>query len=212
MPLPLGHAAIALTTHNVCCKNYSAISWWKVVVFVVVLANLPDIDVVIGLLLQGNGCVFHRGPTHSLLFALFMGFLASIAWKLWSQVPKMSFGSCSLLILSHVLADFFFTSSRVSLFWPFEVNWATGYSGWRDVINSVFLHAFQDTGIIMGCVLILILSRLTKGYLYNIRAIANDFKILVSQDSRFVSYQRQRAKKPKQYCSYDQRNGKQVPS
>jgi hypothetical protein len=211
MPLPLGHAAIALTTHNMCCKNNLAFSWWKVVVFVVVLANLPDIDVVIGLLLRGNGCVFHRGPTHSLLFVLFMGFLASIAWKVWSQVPKMSFGSCSLLILSHVLADFFFTSSRVSFFWPFEVNWATGYGGWQDVINSIFLQGFQGTGIIMGCVLILILSRLTKGYFYNIRAIANDFKILVSQDSRFVSYQRQRARKSKQYCSYDQREGKQVP-
>ncbi len=62
MPLLLGHAAIGLTTHDMCCKNNLAFSWWKVVVFVVVLANLPDIDVVIGLLLQGNGCVFHRGP------------------------------------------------------------------------------------------------------------------------------------------------------
>jgi hypothetical protein len=197
MPLPFGHAAIALTTHDVCSKNNSAISWWKVVVFVVVLANLPDIDIVIGLVLQGNGCVFHRGPTHSLLFALFMGLLASIAWKLWSQVPKMSFGMCSLLILSHVLADLFFTSSRVSFFWPFEVNWATGYSGWRDVINSVFLQPYQDTGIIMVCGLIMILSRLTKEHLYNIRAIANDFKILVTQDIRFISYQRQRARRPK---------------
>lgn len=209
MPLPFSHAAIALTTHDVCSKNNSAFSWWKVVVFVVVLGNLPDIDVLIGLLLQGNGCVFHRGPTHSLLFALSMGFLASIAWKFWSQVPKMSFGSCSLLILSHVLADFLFTSSRVSFFWPFEVNWATGYSGWRDVINSVFLEAFQDTGIIVGCGLIMILTRLTKGYL--IRAIANDFKILVSQDSPFISYQRQHAIKPKQHRSYDLREGKQVP-
>ena len=197
MPLPFGHAAIALTTYDVCSKNNSATSWWKVVVFVVVLANLPDIDIVIGLVLQGNGCVFHRGPTHSLLFALFMGFLASIAWKLWSQVPKMSFRTCSLLILSHVLADLFFTGSRVSFFWPFEVNWATGYSGWQDVINSAFLQPYQDTGIIMVCGLIMILSRLTKEHLYNIKAIANDFKILVTQDIRFISYQRQRARKSK---------------
>ena len=203
MPLPLGHAAIGLTTHDVCSKNNTTFSQWKVVVFVAVLANLPDMDVVIGLIFQGNGSVFHRGPTHSLFFALFMGFLASIAWKFWSQVPKMSFGNCFLVILSHVLADFFFTSSRVSFFWPFEVNWAAGYSGWGDVMNSVFLQSFQDTGIIMGCGLIVILARLTRGYSYNTGIIANDFKILVSQASPLVSDQRERAKKSKRDCSYD---------
>jgi len=203
MPLPLGHAAIGLTTHDVCSKNNTTFSQLKVVVFVVILANLPDMDVVIGLIFQGNGSVFHRGPTHSLFFALFMGFLASIAWKFWSQVPKMSFGNCFLVILSHVLADFFFTSSRVSFFWPFEVNWAAGYSGWGDVMNSVFLQSFQDTGIIMGCGLIVILARLTRAYSYNTGIIANDFKILVSQASPLVSYQRERAKKSKRDCSYD---------
>jgi hypothetical protein len=50
MPLPLCHAAIGLTTYNLCSKSKSAFNDWKVVVFVAVLANLPDIDVVIGLL------------------------------------------------------------------------------------------------------------------------------------------------------------------
>ena len=190
MPLPLGHAAIGLTTHDVCSKNSSTSSKWKVVAFVVALANLPDMDVVIGLLFQGNGCVFHRGPTHSLFFALSMGFLASIAWKFWSQIPKMSFGNCFLVILSHVLADLVFTNSRVSFFWPFEVNWSTGYSGLADVMNSVLLESFQDTGILMGCGLIMIITRLIRGYPYNIRTIVNDFKILVSQASPLVSYQR----------------------
>ena len=201
MPLPLGHAAIGLTTHDVCSKNESAFSRWKVFIFVVLLENSPDIDVVIGLVLQGNGCAFHRGPTHSLFFALFMGFVASIAWKFWSQVPKMRFGMSFLLILSHVLADFFFTSSQVSFFWPFEVNWATGYSGWIDVTNSVFIEAFQDVGIIMGCVLIMILTRLTRGYLYHIRSITNGLKIFVGQSTPLLSYQRQRAGNSKRDCS-----------
>ena len=202
MPLPLGHAAIGLTAHDVCSKDDSAFSRWKVFIFVVVLANLPDIDVVIGLVLQGNGCIFHRGPTHSLFFALFMGCVASVAWKFWSQVPKMRFGMCFLLILSHVLADFFFTSSQVSFFWPFEVNWATGYSGWIDVTNSVFLQAFQDTGIIVACGLIMILTRLTRGYLDHIRTITHGFKVFVGQSTRLLSCQRQRAGNSKQDCSY----------
>ena len=202
MPLPLGHAAVGLTTYDVCSKNDSAFSRWKVFIFVVLLANLPDIDVVIGLLLQGNGCAFHRGPTHSLFFALFMGFVASVAWKFWSQVPKMGFRMCFLLILSHVLADFFFTSSQVSFFWPFEVNWATGYSGWIDVTNAVFLEAFHDAGIIMACGLIMILTRLTRRCLDHIRTSTNGFKILVGESTPLLSYQRQGPRNSKQDCSY----------
>jgi membrane-bound metal-dependent hydrolase YbcI (DUF457 family) len=176
MPSSLGHTAIGLTVYDVCCKNNSALSGWKVAVFAAVLANLPDIDVLIGLIFQGNGNAFHRGPTHSLFFALVMGFLASIAWRLWSQIPKMSFGNCFLLILSHVLADFFLTSLRVSLFWPFEVNWNTGYTGWGDVMNSVFLRAFRDAGIIIGCGIIVILNRLVRKYPDTILTVANAFK------------------------------------
>ncbi|OEU50654.1 MAG: hypothetical protein BA872_00830 [Desulfobacterales bacterium C00003060] len=197
MPLPLGHAALGLATHDVCSKNNTAFSQWKFVVFVIVLANLPDIDVLIGLLFKGNGCVFHRGPTHSLFFALSMGFLASIAWRFWSQIPKISFGMCFLVILSHVLADFLFTSSQVSFFWPFEVNWATGYSGWGDVMNSVFLQAFQDIGIIIGCGLIVILSRLIRGHPRSIRTIANEFRVFLRHACPIVSCEPQRARKPK---------------
>ncbi len=162
MPLPLGHTAIGLAAHEVYNKNNSALSRWKVAVYIAILANLPDLDILIGLLLQGNGIVFHRGPTHSLFFALFMGFFASIAYRLWSQIPKMSFVNCFILILSHVLADFFLTSSPVSFFWPFEVTYLTGYVGLEDVVHSIFLQSFQDAGIIMGCGMILILNRFVR--------------------------------------------------
>ncbi len=204
MPLPLGHAAIGFAAREVFCKNDSIHSRWKVAIFVAVLANLPDLDVLIGLVFQGNGWAFHRGPTHSLFFALFMGFLASIAWKLGSQIPKMSFGSCSLLILSHVLADFCLGGSRVSLFWPFEVNWATGFIGWGGVMNpafleafqdtgiigwggvmnSVFLEAFQDTGIIMLCGLVTALARLIRGYPDIVRTVTK--ALLPSAQYHFI--------------------------
>ncbi len=180
MPLPLGHAVIGLTVHDVCSKNNSALSRWKVAVFVMFLAILPDIDVVVGLLVHGNGSAFHRGPTHSLFFALGMGFLASIAWRLWSHIPTMSFGTCFALVLSHVLADFLFTSSRVSLFWPFEVNWAIGHKGWVDVMNLVFLKAFRDTGIIMGCGMVVFLNRLARRY-------SDTFRTLTNQTGRVYS-------------------------
>ena len=67
MPLPLGHAAIGLTAYDLCSRNDCGFSRWKLAFFIVLLANLPDIDILIGLLSQGNGNAFHRGPTHNML-------------------------------------------------------------------------------------------------------------------------------------------------
>jgi membrane-bound metal-dependent hydrolase YbcI (DUF457 family) len=162
MPLLLGHAALGLTTQDLCSRDHSTLNRWPVAVFVIVLANLPDVDILIGLLLRGNGHAFHRGPTHSLLFALFMGLVASRAWTLWSKIPKMNVTCCVLILLSHVLADLVLTSSPVSLFWPLEVYWTAGYSGWGDVISTVFVEAFQDAGIIMGCGGVILFNRLIR--------------------------------------------------
>jgi len=122
---------------------------WKTPLGILVLSNLPDVDVVLGIVLQGNGSAFHRGPTHSLIFALIAGFLASKVWELWSPWPRLSFRICFMLILSHILADSVFTSSPISFFWPFVVNWSGGHSGLTHVVNSVLFENYQDMPIIL---------------------------------------------------------------
>jgi len=164
MPLPLGHTAIGLATYELTTNHTSERFSLKTIIFLTVLANMPDFDVIAGLLIKCNGNVFHRGPSHSIIFALIAGFVASRAWKISSQIPRINFGSCFLIILSHVLADFFFTSAPVSFFWPFEVSWSSGYSGWGDVLHSVFFRGFQDVGIIIGSTILIICVRLIKAY------------------------------------------------
>jgi len=164
MPLPLGHTAIGLATYELGNNFNSAIGRIKIFIFITILANMPDIDVVVGLLLKSNGNAFHRGPTHSILFAFVIGFVASIAWRLSSRIPRMKYWACFFIILSHVLADFFFTSSPVSFLWPFEVNWISGYSGWSQVLTSVVFEGFQDARIIIGSAIFIILFRLIKSY------------------------------------------------
>jgi len=159
MPLPLGHAAIGLAVQDVCFRDNSVSNRWTWVLFIAILANLPDMDVLMGLLFQGNGNAYHRGPTHGLVFTLLMGFLASNAWRLSIHIPRMNFLACAVIIISHVMADFFLTSSAVSFFWPLEVHWTAGYKGWRDVISLVFLSGFRDVGIIITCCIIMILKR-----------------------------------------------------
>ena len=162
MPLPLGHTAAGLAIHDVYAKGRSGLGLWKTLAFVIVLTNLPDIDVLVGLIVYGNGNFFHRGPTHSLLFALIMAFLVSNSWRCWSRIPKLHFLFCFLLIISHVLADAVLTAAPVSFWWPLELNLSTGYSGWREVIQSVLFGAFRDLGIIVVSGMIILINRLVR--------------------------------------------------
>jgi membrane-bound metal-dependent hydrolase YbcI (DUF457 family) len=151
MPLPTAHTAIGFAIHNLCSRNRSNLNRWKMFVGVVLLSNLPDVDVVTGLIFRGNGSAFHRGPTHSLLFALIAGILASNGWRIWSRLPKFSFLDCFLLILSHVLADALFTGSNISFLWPFTVNWSEEYMGWGDVIDAILCGNHLNFEIIVAC-------------------------------------------------------------
>ena len=103
MPLPLGHTAIGLLTYECACKKTARFNRLKMLIFIIILANLPDIDVIFGLILKMNGNAFHRGPTHSLLFAVIAGLFASQLLRIGSLFPKVSFLSCTALILSHTL-------------------------------------------------------------------------------------------------------------
>jgi membrane-bound metal-dependent hydrolase YbcI (DUF457 family) len=158
MPLPLGHAAIGLASNDL--LNGNSFASWRTALYLTFLANLPDVDVLVGLLLRGNGCSFHRGLTHSFLFALLAGIAASGAWKIWSQIPKIRFGTCFLVILSHVLSDLLFTGSPVSFSWPLETNLAQGSTGWLVTLTSVFVEFYKDAGLILTCVAIMVARRL----------------------------------------------------
>jgi hypothetical protein len=164
MPLPLGHTALGLASFEISAGKDSRVSRLKIFIFVVILANLPDLDMAAGLLVSGNGDLFHRGPTHSLLFALGAGFLASKAWNLSPHIPKLTFMSAFLVVFSHILGDLIFTNAPVSLFWPLELNFSGGYSGWQDVFNSILFQGLQDFGLIIGCVFLIGLVRFVRGH------------------------------------------------
>lgn len=162
MPAPLGHATIGLATYAYCCKDRSILSCWKTLVYVIVLANLPDLDVLVGLIAHGNGNVFHRGPSHGFLFALTMGPLAFRASRWWVAMPRLNFIWCFLVILSHVLADAIFTNAPVSLWWPLEVYKITGYCGWNDVFYSVVRGSYLDVAVVVGFGTLLLVNRLSR--------------------------------------------------
>lgn len=165
MPLPLGHTAIGLATYDTIQDAESNHSRVAIFILITILANLPDVDILIGLLFRGNGNLFHRGPTHSLLFALAAGLAASRLWRVWGRIPRLGFGICFSLVLSHVLADMLFTSAPVSFFWPFEVYWSSGFSGWGNVVSAVLYQSIRDAGLIAACALYVFSLRLLRSSL-----------------------------------------------
>jgi membrane-bound metal-dependent hydrolase YbcI (DUF457 family) len=118
--------------------------------------------VLVGLLFHGDGNAFHRGPTHSLLFALAMGWVASNVWRHWLRDESFSSRLSVGLVLSHVLADALFTISPVSFLWPLEVHWSKGRCGWLDVIDSLLFQTWSDLGLVLASGTLILCNRLVR--------------------------------------------------
>jgi membrane-bound metal-dependent hydrolase YbcI (DUF457 family) len=161
MPLPIGHTAIAAVVHEYTGRS-SGWATLKRLALIALLANLPDIDMLFGLLVERNAQAFHRGPTHSLVFALLAGWLVSRAVKDCPSLADFGFRHASALVLSHVVADALLTPSPVSFFWPLQVHWSLGVAGWFDVVHSVIFESIQDIGIVAVCMLAVIAHRLRQ--------------------------------------------------
>ena len=99
---------------------------WKSAGLFAVLANVPDADMLFGLIVASNAYAFHQGPSHSLLFAAGVGILGGIALRndqgLWTAT-----GACFAASVSHAVIDVlsgpmpgFNPSPGLALFWPFS--------------------------------------------------------------------------------------------
>ena len=148
MPMPLDHTAIGAATCAVVLRNHQCLAQWRALLFIAILANLPDLDVLAGLVVNGNGHSFHRGVTHSLVFALAMGMIFSQASRVWDDLRGFGFTACFLAILSHVAADAILTASPVSLLWPLTIHHSTAHSTWTEVFSAVLLDPYRNAALL----------------------------------------------------------------
>lgn len=86
----------------------------------VLAANLPDLDLVAGLI---GGRYFHHQITHTFLFALALGFLVRVSARVFRYPASRSLMIQTIvLISSHVIIDYFTRDTSVPkgcmLFWP----------------------------------------------------------------------------------------------
>jgi membrane-bound metal-dependent hydrolase YbcI (DUF457 family) len=96
---------------------------WLVIAFVA--ANLPDIDIIFGLVLSGNHSALHGGVTHSLAFATFCTLVALVTWR--DPRQRIIFALLvGFLVVSHIIVDTLtgpqlglHEGSGTPLLWPF---------------------------------------------------------------------------------------------
>lgn len=79
---------------------------WKLALFCVVLANLPDVDYFFGIV-KGAPNLYHRQFTHSLGFALAIGVLCGLFFYWRGHRFWPLFALSSIATYSHVALDFF---------------------------------------------------------------------------------------------------------
>jgi inner membrane protein len=115
LPLPVAHGlvgvAVAAAVHpRPFARRCSAL------LFAAALANCPDLDFILVYAFHERG--WHRGFTHSLAFALAVGFclLAALGWR-----RRMEALAYFLALASHGLLDYATTrlGGGVELLWPF---------------------------------------------------------------------------------------------
>ena len=120
MPLPVIHSAAGYTIYRF-SKEEEQRESWKIALFVIFLANLPDIDFLPGIMIH-QATRFHHGVTHSLgatvICSVILGFLARLFKKgSFLGVASLSFAA----YFSHVMLDYLNGHGcGVPLFWPFS--------------------------------------------------------------------------------------------
>lgn len=91
-----------------------------------IIANLPDLDMLPGVLLLGDPKAFHRQATHSLFMAIVVGVIAALLVKrhrnrLWWGVWATG------LYAGHICLDFLVEDSGVQAFWPLSKDFFHSY-------------------------------------------------------------------------------------
>lgn len=96
---------------------------WRQVAGFALIANIPDVDFLLGYLIAGNFHLFHGGFTHSLSFVVVCSLLISIVWKRrhwWRTWPLIALAMALHLVMDMLCGPMLGNSLSygVPLLWP----------------------------------------------------------------------------------------------
>lgn len=123
MPSPVGHTIAGICGFIVFQKKLTPRLWTLFFLFSIFIANLPDLDMLPGLLI-GDIRSFHHQGMHSITASVLVGLLISLLARQW----KLNWVGWGLwgggIYLSHVLLDLLVNDPSPpfgsQLFWPFS--------------------------------------------------------------------------------------------
>ena len=122
MPTPVGHVLGGMICLSF--RKNKIRSDWLFILLMLLFAELPDIDLLFGLL-EGNPNKYHHHFTHSFVFILAAGFVGGLIVK---KLKVMQFAKSFVLFtvagLSHLLLDLAALDTSAPfgapIFWPFS--------------------------------------------------------------------------------------------
>ncbi|HEV7902492.1 MAG TPA: metal-dependent hydrolase [Pyrinomonadaceae bacterium] len=117
MPLPIAHALVGASLAAAIHTRPASLRYRVALVSGALLANAPDLDFFLVFALHSRA--WHRGFTHSLLFAAFVCLLFVLTFGTRRLRDALAYG---LAFASHCLLDFLTTKAGggLELFWPFS--------------------------------------------------------------------------------------------
>ena len=146
MSSPIAHVLGAMTAYRTLSPLTpgDAPQGRKALFLVGVLALVPDLDIAWGWI-QGSGTIFHRGFTHSVLFALILAVLGNIIWykspEAFRKVGPMQVLLVACLV--HPLLDYLMAcGAGVPLLAPFE--WHGFLADNQYVPTAFYAERFSD--------------------------------------------------------------------
>jgi membrane-bound metal-dependent hydrolase YbcI (DUF457 family) len=122
MPSPIGHALTGLAVRQARPGVFFAAPWLESL-FLLFLANLPDLDFLPGIL-SGFPNLYHHGIFHSLGAALAVAVAGGWLFLLGKRRFRSAASVIFILYVIHLLLDYFAGDTRppygMPLFWPFS--------------------------------------------------------------------------------------------
>jgi len=138
VPLPIAHGLVGASVVEALRPSSQRRSV-KLLLLGALLAISPDFDYILNWLRIGWGG-WHHGFTHSIPFALVLGFVLVVIFRDWRLRSYLVF---TLAYVSHTLLDFLITESRgVALWWPF-----TNYR-YKLRLPSPIEYAWSNTSVL----------------------------------------------------------------
>jgi hypothetical protein len=147
MAFPIAHATAGYLVYRLDPRRARR-AWPRALAFMAI-ANVPDVDYLVGFLIGRPG-VFHRGISHTVLGALIFGGLAgTLMW--WRRKDRWWPATllCAAAYGSHLLVDAFTSDFRdaagAQFFWPVSNAY---YISPVTIFNGMFLDGGSRSGFI----------------------------------------------------------------